>query len=1624
MKKTLSFLLLWILAFHAIAQNNAITSITISLPNNPNANTANWTTGTSLLTISANAKMDNGRVATDAEGAKILVFVRKNGVRICGTFNTGTAPTAGFATATKVWSGTQAISLIGQTCTLLPGNYELVVQFFGNKNGATIAVSAEKTKLFTIPSTVTQQNQPPQNLSPLNANIFTQAALTAPIIFKWTPILPAQGAPSTYRLKIWQLMVGQSNSQAMAANQPLVTKDVNLATQTVISNLVSGPCVAPYRCEFVWIVQALDPNGNPVTGTNGTSSPTTFSGATTVTSSTASVGDTIRAGLNGEFLIAVNQITTETDGSLSGKGTVTVNWLSTNIAVEFSKIRIDVNKRLTAGGIITEKSTGVNYLQAWLISNATAVAATIPLDGIVNWTNNQVTNLVDWANNHNSSLPNFNYQSNIAAPPIPPNSLKMPFGIKFNNLDDQLMITEIIFKPNVAKINFLVQKKFTKGVNDYKLGFSGKYFEIHPKKIDFSNGRVDLVEDITVPSLASDPKMKFTFKKGALTNGCYLEWDSTGVKNVGLALDVKFTRDWLLPIPTAPDSVKATISGNGTSLHDILLTGNLPNCEIVGTNGLKLLVDSIAMDLSNTRNPSAMHFPTNYTNDTTAVGKLLWQGFYIKKVLLSLPDTWKTGANPTQIIANNIIIDDYGVTMKAKATNVITFPQGRVSDMSASLDTLEIAMLKGSLTNGYAKGKLVLPISDETLTNTLKYKATFAQVGGANSFQIVIVPSGPIDADILKGKITLNPTSNITANLSANVKSMAINLNGSFDWGDKDLSVTDTTASTGGSAPVRKKGIKGLKMEMTFQNLSIGYTNNSTTNTNTMTFNPGSWSFASPQKRLANFPVSIKNVHYKSLPTVAGSDPNLKELVRGALMIDIVANLTDDIGGSTTVGGAFAIQMNKSAKKFIPKFKGVFIEDIAVHADMPAVKIDGKLKMYDNDPVYGDGFLANIGVTFTAVSLQVNALVQFGNTVYQNNNQYYRYWRAEADAKFQPGIPFLTGVGFYGFGGGAFYNMNANLVQRSSPEVGFKYEFTPKKSSLGFKVMATIGTLPKFETFNADVGLLAQFTSSGGITKIGFTGDFWLAAKLEERIDSKIKGGVVAEYNFTDKIFYMAALLSVKVPPAIETTPSVGFVMNINGSTNKWYFKAGTPKVTNSIKILGMDLYSYFMFGNDLGTDIPHGFTTGFVNNYNSTFPGHPITNTGDGGASLTATGMGIAFGVGVKFDRNLSTSLPSGTIRNWDFNFKLSAGAELNAALLQYSGSCGGYNPVGINGYRASGSVGFYAQMTGSLDGMVKNRNNKITQATSLYYWNDKHYNICDIRAGGWLIGAFPKPYYFAGAVDGKVGLFDDLVNINFHKDFSYGEADCGTMPQVSAPVVTDTVDKVSEFKNKLIQSVEPNTRYNFPITSPINVRYALVPERSFDIAESQGDGTIKNRTFKMVVVRSLEVKNTAGAWVPVTIFSKVNNLGEYQYYIKPPIGGAATTVITSVANIMVLNINTGNTLLAPNGLFKTTSIPNPIPPPPAPNYPNPVPDVVNQLEIDKDYRFKVTATLMEYGMNPTVGANAGRGDGLSLSWAPAKTRAGLVVTETKTLLFKTGPMTAVIVAAGASGPIQNKKL
>ncbi len=276
MNKVLLFILMTIVV-QGYSQNYPITGINISLPASPDANTANWGTGKTMLTITATAKAVAGRVDPMVEESKLLLTIKKGGVKVCGAFTGSSAPAANFNTLTKVWSGTNAVSFLGKDCVLAPGDYEICAQFFGYGAAGSAPYSEEKCKPFSIREVEQLSYQPPQPITPADGSEFTEAELQKPFVFRWIPVIPKPQEPVTYRLTVWQLMQGQNGTQAMQINQPLITKDVDNITQTVVNNIVGGPCLPPYLCDFIWNVQALNREGKPIGENNGTSKPFVFS---------------------------------------------------------------------------------------------------------------------------------------------------------------------------------------------------------------------------------------------------------------------------------------------------------------------------------------------------------------------------------------------------------------------------------------------------------------------------------------------------------------------------------------------------------------------------------------------------------------------------------------------------------------------------------------------------------------------------------------------------------------------------------------------------------------------------------------------------------------------------------------------------------------------------------------------------------------------------------------------------------------------------------------------------------------------------------------------------------------------------------------------------------------------------------------------------------------------------------------------------------------------------------------------------------------------------------------------------------------------------------------------------
>jgi len=205
------------------------------------------------------------------KGIRLMVQIKGGGAIVCSNNSAGGMPVDEFTTRT--FSANELTSTLQGCHDLKEGSYSICVQFY---NVDRVAISNEVCKEFSVEVPRDVEYNPPTLINPENGKVFTEAELSRPVTFRWTPLVPKPRDPVTYRLKVWQLMQGQNSTEAMRSNQPIVTKDVDNITQAVVNGIYTGPCRPPYLCDYVWQVQALNREGKPMGKNEGKSDAYTF----------------------------------------------------------------------------------------------------------------------------------------------------------------------------------------------------------------------------------------------------------------------------------------------------------------------------------------------------------------------------------------------------------------------------------------------------------------------------------------------------------------------------------------------------------------------------------------------------------------------------------------------------------------------------------------------------------------------------------------------------------------------------------------------------------------------------------------------------------------------------------------------------------------------------------------------------------------------------------------------------------------------------------------------------------------------------------------------------------------------------------------------------------------------------------------------------------------------------------------------------------------------------------------------------------------------------------------------------------------------------------------------------
>ena len=205
------------------------------------------------------------------KGIRLMVQIKGGGAIICSNNASGGLQVDEFTTRT--FSANELTGSLQVCNNFKDGSYSICVQFF---NVDRVAISNEVCKEFMVETPKEIEYAPPTLITPENGKTYTEAELSRPVNFRWTPLVPKPREAVTYRLKVWQLMQGQNGTTAIRTNQPIITKDVDNITQAVVNGIYTGPCKPPYLCDYIWQVQALNKEDKPMGRNQGNSEPYTF----------------------------------------------------------------------------------------------------------------------------------------------------------------------------------------------------------------------------------------------------------------------------------------------------------------------------------------------------------------------------------------------------------------------------------------------------------------------------------------------------------------------------------------------------------------------------------------------------------------------------------------------------------------------------------------------------------------------------------------------------------------------------------------------------------------------------------------------------------------------------------------------------------------------------------------------------------------------------------------------------------------------------------------------------------------------------------------------------------------------------------------------------------------------------------------------------------------------------------------------------------------------------------------------------------------------------------------------------------------------------------------------------
>ncbi len=1030
----------------------------------------------------------------------------------------------------------------------------------------------------------------------------------------------------------------------------------------------------------------------------------------------------------------------------------------------------------------------------------------------------------------------------------------LPIGIKKEVGNSQFImgVSKIEIGTDYSELEIFVRltlPQIDKNGKQRELFFGASRVKLSHKGGLFGDADLVLLGDVGIPFQGKEVLMilkgGFDLKSGNLDKKTYVTIDCNGFKELGLAVDVEFSRKKILPVKADNTIDHSTIPGTtlkkkvttsfemvATDWNDILIEVNLPRFQVPSLKNTIFELNTAIFDFSDTRNASNIQWPKGYQEKYLLSGEEnLWRGVYVESLTVVLPKQFQKKGSTQRISfgAEKMLIDANGVSGTFKGENILPINEGSAAGWQFSVDRFQVTFMAGNLTAAGFGGAIVLPVTTETVSGV--HTETYIDTDGREQIRLkkqgdqskgsqVIAYNALIDPvneeyvlnaspgknmafDVFKAKATITANSVIELRVSDGVFRPKAILHGNMAIKGSNSGSSTKTAT----ADFEGITFQGLQLQTVSPMIQIGHAG------------------YSGEVKIVNFPVTISEIGIRASDRMAALD----------FKVDI--NLMDSAGfsGATSLSIEGELPQGGDFSKW--QFKRVKLKRIELAADI-GFKIDGYVDFREDDPVYGDGFAGQVTAEFSGgIAVKINAA--FGK-------KEFRYWYVDGLVSGLD-IPVPTGISITGFGGGASYRMKKEGFSSTISSGGSGAKYIPDENSgLAVKAMMLFTVTGGSSVANGGFGFEMAFNTSGGINRVSLYGEAHMmqlpdfANPLEE-ISGNLKGiveneskmspavqnqlkqndligaskaiypatmqgqkgmnaYVAIEFDFTTNTFHGTFELYIDVLggvfKGVGDGGRAGWAV-VHFSLSEWYIHVGTPTDPIGLKMgvgnLAIKSESYFMLGDAMpGSPPPPSEVANILGLDAAALDYMRDENALKGG-------RGIAFGSRFSFDTGDMTFLI--------FYASFQAGFGFDIMIKDYGETvCRGSGQIGVNGWYANGQA--YVYLQGEMGINIK------------FMGIRKKIPIVKAGAAALLQAKLPNPTWLRGYLGGYYNLLGGAIKGRFRFELQFGE-ECdiisGGSPVGGMKIIADV--KPAANASAVDVFAVPQVAFNMQVEQPIEL-------------------------------------------------------------------------------------------------------------------------------------------------------------------------------------------------------------